>query len=308
MPLGAGCRRTRCQRRHHARWDGPQPIRRPAGGRWTPTFRSRAPKRRPDRSCDPRGRLHQPDPHRHPSSRRSGAPTTCHGHTPPRRDQVRPARTSDRWTNRLGRRRPSHDPACPNDRASRLYGSCPARRRPTRGRSCRDVRTNRQWTSCRGRQQERPPVSTSCHGRRRCRRAGAHVSTRYRAGRRRTRGRPGVDVRGSRGRRARIGSRWHRTVRSPAGPSGARDPSRRGGRGGCRRPAGSRGCAGFRRRGLSAGARTDRCCSPGPSLSGCKAAETSMGTTEVVPIEERCPATSYSPTQSPAQYHRRRKA
>ena len=95
---------------------------------------------------------------------------------------------------------------------------------------------------------------------------------------------------------------------SPDGPGSRRRAAGEGqspqcqadARGGCRRPVGPRACGRSRRGGSDADARTDRR-SPDPSLRQRRAAKTSMGTTEVVPIEEdvrRRPTLPRSPPRS----------
>ena len=179
---------------------------------------------------------------------------------------------------------------------------CHEHRRPhtcrTDGRRRRGAGAGRP---CRGqhgpvtRQQHRRPRPGYGSGHRRCRggagRRGHGQSRLATAHRRHPEGR----VSGCRRCRAGGGRRrcgWRGRARVPG--------SRLGGVGGCRRPGGPRGCGSSRRAGRGAGARTDRC-SPDPSLSEAQHCKTSMGTTEVVPIEEdvrRRPTLPRSPPRS----------
>jgi hypothetical protein len=150
-----------------------------------------------------------------------------------------------------------------------------------------------------GSRSRRSDQDSPAHGRREC---GGCGTTR--------RGRSGQDSRAyGQPESGGCGSRsWRSGQRSPGGPGnccraageGPSPECRAGPRGECRRRGGPRACGGFRRGGSDAGARTDRC-SPDPSLRQCRSAKTSMGTTEVVPIEEdvrRRPTLPRSPPRS----------
>jgi hypothetical protein len=231
------------------------------------------------------GRGHPcPSRGQHRGLRRRRSQATGRGHLRSRRGQRSGVRRRRSQATGRGHPCPSRGQHQPGGRGCGRRTMRRGRRRPGRGRLSASDRESGGRSIRRGRSRQR------CLS---CRASGLRSHGRARGCRRQAAGGAGSGC----GRRSRSGR-----VRSPTRPAG-----RRRGRGGCRRSGEPTGCETSHRRDWSSGARTDRC-SPGPSLSVVQECRNIDGDHRSGPHRGRCPATSYSPTQSPAQYHRRRKA
>ena len=249
--------------------------------------------RQPPPACHRTNRLlgrRYPGPGRRRWAARTGA-VPNHGQHPAARRGHQPADHGSGETGRTNRQSPGGRPSpclgTSDPGTRREEYRCPAYGRQESGgwgtrRSGRNSRTHG------------PPESAGRGSRRRRRRSGedspAYGRPRFGGCGTTRRERPGQDPADGPGNRRR----------AAGGRTGQRPERRAGARAGCRRPGGPRACGGSRHGGSDSGAWTDRC-SPDPSLQQCGTAKTSMGTTEVVPIEEdvrRRPTLPRSPPRS----------